>query len=135
MASSRQVSHSAIAPSKPETSIFTIGAHIWSAITSVDGVRTILTHPEPQATNASTSWSHSSKIGLISAGSSTKCKLKLIMPFPLPGTNSRPSSGKVSENPPCSWLTSGSRSSRTPNTSKKKYKIGPFICNTLNPSW
>ena len=135
MASSRQVLHPAIAPSRPGTPTFTIRARIWSAITSVDSVRIILTRPELQATNASLLRLHSSEIGLISAGSSTKRRLKATMPFSLLGTNSRPSFVKVLENPPHSWLTSAPRSSEIPNTSRRRYKIKPLTRNTLNPSW
>ena len=135
MASSRKVPHPAIAPSRPKTPTFTIGARIWSAITSVDSVRTILTQPEPQATNASLLWLYSSEIELISAGSSTKRRLKATMPSSLLGTNSRLSFGKVSENPSYLWLTSWPRSSEISNTSRRRYKIWPLTCNILNLFW
>ena len=87
-----------IEPLRPKTPTFTIKTRIWSAIISVNSVRIILTHLEPRATNATFLRSRFFEIGLTSAGSNTKLKLKARMLFFLLRTNLKFFFGKVLEN-------------------------------------
>lgn len=76
-----------------------------------------------------------SKIGSNSTNNSTKLKLSKNGSLALFETNLRHYFNKVLENPSHLLITSGVKSKKTLNTSRRKYKTRLLTCNTSNLSW
>lgn len=89
---------------------------IWSTITFISNARTILRQLEQKAINTYFLQPSFLKIESFFAGNSIKTESNVIKPYLRVGKTLKPFLEEAWENLPPSWIISGAKSKKTPNT-------------------